>query len=291
MDATSSPAADFQRQQDRKRKRKALLAGGVVLGLGAAMTLAAWSDDVFADGVFNTGSSFELQGAANPGAVPVNTDLTFKDYDGPDGLEAETAPLQFNITATDMVPSGTVYAPLTIATSSDTDDAGTFTLASVEAAGPYANLLTYRVYKEATHGANCSAATAANLTDEWTNPTEEALGQIVGGLSFLRDIPLVGGLLDFVLGDLVPTTRPVVDTLPVLGGTTDLAVGANQTAPQHLCIAVTMGLVPPAAPSFPLPDLLGNAVRNINEAAVDDIDAGDTTVTWQFTGEPAPANP
>ena len=41
---SDSPAPSVK--LDRNRKRKALLAGGVVLGLGATMTLAAWTDDV-----------------------------------------------------------------------------------------------------------------------------------------------------------------------------------------------------------------------------------------------------
>ncbi|MFN3340157.1 MAG: SipW-dependent-type signal peptide-containing protein, partial [Dietzia sp.] len=56
LNANDTITPDAQQKQDRARKRKALLAGGVVLGLGAAVTLAAWSDDVFANGIFNTGT-------------------------------------------------------------------------------------------------------------------------------------------------------------------------------------------------------------------------------------------
>ncbi|MDV8001645.1 SipW-dependent-type signal peptide-containing protein [Rhodococcus sp. IEGM 1408] len=43
------------------------MAGGVVLGLGAAVTLAAWSDGVFADGNFQTGEA-NLLGSQAAGA-------------------------------------------------------------------------------------------------------------------------------------------------------------------------------------------------------------------------------
>lgn len=38
----------------KSRKIRALAAGGAVLGVGAAVTLAAWSDSEFAQGIFNT---------------------------------------------------------------------------------------------------------------------------------------------------------------------------------------------------------------------------------------------
>lgn len=45
-------------------KVRAVLAGGLVLGVGAAVTLAAWNDSVFAEGTFG-GGSFNLQGTTN----------------------------------------------------------------------------------------------------------------------------------------------------------------------------------------------------------------------------------
>ncbi|MEH6623763.1 MAG: SipW-dependent-type signal peptide-containing protein [Dietzia maris] len=45
----------------RGRRRKALLAGGAILGLGAAATLAAWTDDVWVSATFTT-DTFDVQG-------------------------------------------------------------------------------------------------------------------------------------------------------------------------------------------------------------------------------------
>ncbi|EYT61124.1 hypothetical protein H483_0113320 [Dietzia sp. UCD-THP] len=248
MNANHPLTPDAQlKQQERSRKRKAILAGGVVLGLGAAITLAAWSDDVFADGLFNTGA-FELQGSING--------TTFADYDGLGGpAPAETARLSFNLNSESMTPSQTVYAPLTIATSPDSNHGGTFTLDSVEAVGKYAGVLTYRIFTEPTHGANCNPASA-------------------GGLSPLTWAGLATG-------------SPV--NLPLPPVTVPLQVGANQAADpvpgrQHLCIAVTLGAVPlTASPIDP--------VRIANQLAVETADAAaptnedPTTVTWVFNGQ------
>ena len=48
----------------RSRKVRAILAGGLVLGLGAAVTLAAWNDSEFAKGTFTSGS-LNIQGSVD----------------------------------------------------------------------------------------------------------------------------------------------------------------------------------------------------------------------------------
>jgi predicted ribosomally synthesized peptide with SipW-like signal peptide len=48
-------------QKENRRKVRAILAGGLVLGIGAAVTLAAWNDSEFAEGVFTSGG-FNLEG-------------------------------------------------------------------------------------------------------------------------------------------------------------------------------------------------------------------------------------
>ncbi|MBB1012836.1 putative ribosomally synthesized peptide with SipW-like signal peptide [Dietzia kunjamensis] len=87
---------------DRNRKRKALLAGGVVLGLGATMTLAAWTDDVWVNSTFSSGN-FNVQAAV--------------DSAGTSWLEHNVTPggaLTFTVAATAaaMTPTDSVYAPI-----------------------------------------------------------------------------------------------------------------------------------------------------------------------------------
>lgn len=89
--------------ESRSRKRKALLAGGVVLGLGATVTLAAWTDDVWVSGAFSAGT-FNVQGAV--------------DAAGDDWRELATSDdsgaLEFTVSPSAMAPGDSVYAPLNL---------------------------------------------------------------------------------------------------------------------------------------------------------------------------------
>ncbi|MGN7227786.1 SipW-dependent-type signal peptide-containing protein [Dietzia maris] len=87
---------------DRKRKRKALLAGGVVLGLGGTVTLAAWTDDVWVNSTISSGK-FNVQAA-----VDVNG-TTWAEHNATPG-----GALTFTVAATAaaMTPGDSVYAPI-----------------------------------------------------------------------------------------------------------------------------------------------------------------------------------
>lgn len=87
----------------RSRKRKALLAGGTVLGLGAAVTLAAWTDDVWVSGAFSAGT-FNVQGAVDADGE------VWADYVS----EGDAGPLTFSVSPTAMTPGDSVYAPLNL---------------------------------------------------------------------------------------------------------------------------------------------------------------------------------
>lgn len=52
----------------RKQRTRAILAGGLVLGLGAAITLAAWSDNVFLKTDLATGGGIDLEASVQGGA-------------------------------------------------------------------------------------------------------------------------------------------------------------------------------------------------------------------------------
>ena len=55
-------------KQYRRKKTRAIMASGLVLGIGAAVTLAAWSDTVWGAGTFGTdGSAFNIQGSFDGG--------------------------------------------------------------------------------------------------------------------------------------------------------------------------------------------------------------------------------
>ncbi|WP_162534004.1 SipW-dependent-type signal peptide-containing protein [Dietzia lutea] len=59
------PAA---KNQNRRKKARVIMASGLVLGIGAAVTLAAWSDTVWGSGTFGTeGNAFNTQGSFDGG--------------------------------------------------------------------------------------------------------------------------------------------------------------------------------------------------------------------------------
>lgn len=188
MDATNPVTSDAQKKQDRSRKRKALLAGGVVLGLGAAATLAAWSDDVFADGIFGTGT-FELQGDVYDGAG-------YQDYDS----AGDSGSLSFEIAPLNMAPDDTVYAPISIATSTGTTTGAEVTLAGATSEGGNQELFTALRYQVNTiaEGGACDADIFEAGT-VWHAESALTVGEDVA-----------------------------------------FSVGAGQDDPEHLCFAVTL---------------------------------------------------
>ncbi|MEO9327653.1 SipW-dependent-type signal peptide-containing protein [Gordonia aurantiaca] len=73
---TNTPLTDEERAR-KGRKRKAILASGAVLGVGAVVTLAAWNDTVFSNGTFGIGDiAWNVQGS----------------HDGTDWAEYDTSP-------------------------------------------------------------------------------------------------------------------------------------------------------------------------------------------------------
>lgn len=102
-----------QREQNRRRLRnrriKAILAGGLVFGIGAAATSAAWTDTEQATGSFKAGT--------------FNIDLS---VDGTNWNNTST--MTFN--ATGLYPGSKVYAPVFIRTTPDTSIDGELKVSS-----------------------------------------------------------------------------------------------------------------------------------------------------------------
>lgn len=100
---------------------RALLAGALVLGVGGTLTLAAWTDNEAAQGVF-AASKFGIQGSADG--------TTFSDH-------PNTAPavLSFAVAPTAMSPGTTTYARFAVRTLADTNVAGSVTLSGATVTG------------------------------------------------------------------------------------------------------------------------------------------------------------
>jgi predicted ribosomally synthesized peptide with SipW-like signal peptide len=140
--------------KETQRKVLAVLAGGLVLGVGVAVTLAAWNDSEFANGTFTAGT-FNLEGSTDGTA--------FDDHNVDDGDTA--AALAFTLPAGlvgNMSPTDSVYAGFWVRLA-----AGTTTGADLVADGTTADAaassnsdhLSYAIY-ELAPGATCDAASA-----------------------------------------------------------------------------------------------------------------------------------
>ncbi|SDT10653.1 SipW-cognate class signal peptide [Brevibacterium siliguriense] len=151
----------------RSRKFKAILAGGIVLGVGAAVTLAAWTDDEWAEGVFGAGS-FNVQGSTN------GTD--FDDHKSSDGAAA----LTFDLDGADnLSPGDTVAAPFVLRLDGATTYDATVALTSAAGGGDNAAALTYEIVQVASAGDCSASATGTSVV-----PAGTALDSTAGASDF-----------------------------------------------------------------------------------------------------------
>jgi len=126
------------------RKVLAVLAGGLVLGVGTAVTLAAWNDSEFANTTFTAGS-FSFTGSSN------GTDFTDHATTG------SAASLNFELSPTNLSPGDVVYAPYALRLTG-TYDADLESVAPV-GGGSFATAgkLTYETVATATFGCDAAA--------------------------------------------------------------------------------------------------------------------------------------
>jgi len=154
-------------KRSRLTRVRAILAGGLVLGIGAAATLAAWTTNENATGTFGA-STFNTQSSSSAGVWASNT----------------TAPgvaLVFN--ATGMSPTVSHFATLNVRTTAATNVAGNVTLTSATPAGALAPVLEYRAVQ-------VSAATACTATT-FTTGTPVYVAGAVGTYIAVSAVPAV----------------------------------------------------------------------------------------------------
>ncbi|MEO8094387.1 MAG: SipW-dependent-type signal peptide-containing protein [Pseudolysinimonas sp.] len=153
---------DTPRPRTVSRRVKAILAGGLVLGLGAAVTLAAWNDSEFALGSFAAGT-FGLEGSATDGS-------TFAEH------AAVGSPVGLTFNGTGMSPDQTLYAPFAVRLSGGSTLDGTVTVTNADSSGPLTGL-SYTVIMPSAWGCD-SGTTGTSLI-----PTT-ALGTVPGSTTF-----------------------------------------------------------------------------------------------------------
>lgn len=158
----------------RGRKIRALLAGGLVLGVGAAVTLAAWTDEEWAIGNFGAGS-FNIEGSTD------GTD--FADHNS----EAGAAVLPFEIDAENLSPGDSVAAPFVVRTDAATTYGATVELTSAAGEGTIAPDLTYGISQVGATGECTEGATGTPIV-----PAGTSVDAITGAAPFTLEAGAAG---------------------------------------------------------------------------------------------------
>ncbi|MFL4474064.1 SipW-dependent-type signal peptide-containing protein [Paeniglutamicibacter sp. MACA_103] len=129
----------------RFTRLRAVLAGGLVLGVGTTATLAAWTDEEHASGSFTAGT-FSIVGSTNG--------TGFSDHPTAPG-----ASLLFTVTPDAMVPGMTVYALYSVKTTASSVAGSAQVSADAGNASGLGSYLRYGVRTVA--GTTCNATTFA----------------------------------------------------------------------------------------------------------------------------------
>ena len=186
----------------RSTRVKAILAGGLVLGLGAAVTLAAWTDQEFATGTFTAGK-FNLVGSTDG--------TTFTDHASTD--PGVPAALAFSTNFNNLSPTTTVAAPYVLHLDATTTIAGTGTVVTGTGSGAALTHLTYKVVQVASVAA-CTPAATGSAT---IAPSTAFGASIVGGTNYT-----------LAAGD--GTTTPGADVFLCIQVTSDATLPQGSTA-------------------------------------------------------------
>ncbi len=159
-----------QANNSKPRKAKAILAGGLVLGIGAAVTLAAWNDSEFVIGNFG-GGHFKMVGSADASEAFTNHDSDSAD-----------AALNFQVNASNMTPGQTVAAPYAVRLDAATDFAAAVRVNSAQGSGDAEDHLTYGIFT-VTGWNGCTPNATASAETEIV-PAGTGLDSVAGASSF-----------------------------------------------------------------------------------------------------------
>ncbi len=144
MDPNTGHPATPDRKRRRSRMIRAILAGGLVLGVGAAVTLAAWNDSEFVTGTFAAGT-FNMQGSTTDG-------VTFTDH--PVGTPGT---LTFTVAPLLLSPGDTVYAPFALRLAANTTNNANVVINATPTSTGVVSNLTYEVVR--TTAFTCGSGT------------------------------------------------------------------------------------------------------------------------------------
>jgi predicted ribosomally synthesized peptide with SipW-like signal peptide len=141
---SQSSVVPADRRSVHRRRIYAILAGGLVLGVGAAVTLATWNDSEWAKSTFTAGS-FVFQGSTDG--------TTFSDHTS----EAGAAALTFSVNPTNLSPGDVVYAPYALKLTGTSDAALTESTAIASGGTLVAGDVTFDTAVTSAFGCNQAA--------------------------------------------------------------------------------------------------------------------------------------
>lgn len=127
----------------RNRRIKAVLAGGLVFGIGSTATLAAWTDTETASGTFEAGKF----------KIDLSVDKTWSNS------------REMTFKATGMYPGSTVYAPAYVRTTADTTMKGQIQVAGNGVAGTSNTIAGNLEYRAVTRSFPSAAEAFASACD------------------------------------------------------------------------------------------------------------------------------
>ena len=148
-----------------------------MLGIGAAVTLAAWNDSEFASGSFAAGT-FDMVGSTDGTAFASHT-------------TAPGAPLGFSTGFNNLSPSTTVAAPFVVHLTPATTSNATVSAFSAAGSGTAVAQLTYGIIRVASVAACTPAATGTTVV-----PAGTTMSSVTGASTF----PLVKSVDNIVAG-------------------------------------------------------------------------------------------
>jgi predicted ribosomally synthesized peptide with SipW-like signal peptide len=166
--ATSAPERTTNHtRQNRSRRFRAILAGGLVLGVGAAVTLAAWNDSEFAQGTFTAGS-FNMVGSTDG--------TTFTDH--ATAAVGTVATLPFTVPAVNLTPGDTTYAGFAVRLTAATTTDAVVTVSNSATTGVVTNLSYTVIDTGATFGCTADSTGTALI------PAATAIGTVPASTTF-----------------------------------------------------------------------------------------------------------
>lgn len=124
-----------------------MLAAGLVLGVGGAVTLAAWNDSEYATGTF-AACTFNMQGSTD-GTV-------YADH----ATSGAAVTLPFTVAPTNLSPGATVYSPFAVRLAAGTTTGASVAVQAVTNTGTVTNP-TYTLVTSTSITCNAAAVTAA----------------------------------------------------------------------------------------------------------------------------------